>query len=149
MSWSVETIWFLALLRPFDLQCLKSWISWRRCWNYLIYCCSKCVSEFKGIGPIQGCQDIFMYYIGIVFSKKRKYIFRKRNVTTHKPFWAKSCSLLHLVGDRLIVCRGWWLRNSWRRKTERFSKTLQHQRKSKEDQLRWKEMWIRCIFKVW
>ena len=33
----------------------------------------------KGNGPIQGCQDIYMYYIGIVLPKRRKYIFRKKS----------------------------------------------------------------------
>ena len=58
-------------------DCSKSVISWRRCWNYLIYSRSKCVSVFEGNGPSQGRQDIDMYYIGIVFSKCRKYIFWK------------------------------------------------------------------------
>ena len=30
--------------------------------DYLIYIRSKCVSVLKGNGPIQGCQDIYMYY---------------------------------------------------------------------------------------
>ena len=29
-------------------------------------------------GPIQGCHYLYMYYLGIVFAKNRKYIFRKK-----------------------------------------------------------------------
>ena len=53
------------------------------CWAFGLtsinhtYDCLKCVSVFEGNGPSQGCQDIDMYYIGIVFSKCRKYIFWK------------------------------------------------------------------------
>ena len=50
--------------------------------DYLIYTRLKCVSVLKGNGPIQGCQG--MYYISIILSKRKKYIFRRKEKTTTK-----------------------------------------------------------------
>ena len=61
-----------ALLRLFGLKFHKDD-------DYLICIRSKCVSVLKGNGPSQGCQDIYMYYIGIVLHKRRRYIFRKKS----------------------------------------------------------------------
>ena len=48
--------------------------------------CLGVFSKFTGVffrmskvnGPIQGCHYLYMNYLGIVFAKNRKYIFRKK-----------------------------------------------------------------------
>ena len=84
---------FILLKMCFFLKHPSNQLPWpHSCgFNYLIYIRKKCVSVFKVNCPIQGCHEIYLFYVGTVFSCGQKYIFRiRKNDESECCFWTNS-----------------------------------------------------------